>query len=99
MLGTQLVTGLFAAADTADQGVTGFCSKLLTEQLVAPAVAAAVAWPDPKGGRRPARKQEQPDEAGAVIKLHDAAWSGRYSGAGLESEEILELGVANADIP
>jgi hypothetical protein len=31
-LGTQLVTGLFAAADTADQGVTGFFSKLLSRE-------------------------------------------------------------------
>jgi hypothetical protein len=29
VFGTQLVTGLFAAADTADRGVTGFFSKLL----------------------------------------------------------------------
>jgi hypothetical protein len=36
LLGTQLVTGLFAAADTFDHGVSGFFQQaLLTEQVPA----------------------------------------------------------------
>jgi hypothetical protein len=62
-------------------------------------VAPAAAWPDQRGGRRPGRKQGQGGETGADAKLNDATSLKACSGAILKSEEILELGVANADIP
>ena len=61
-------------------------------------VAPAAAWPDPRGGRRPGRVQGQGSETGTVTKLNDATSLKACSGAILKSEEILELGVANADI-
>jgi hypothetical protein len=73
-------------------------AKSSTMPLARRLVAPEVAWPGPKGGRRPGRKQGHRSEIGAATKLNDVTSPNMYSGAFLESEEILELGVANADI-